>query len=109
MIPSAHHLSLKLLQKCPSCESVLDSAMVHVLIESDTTMMAHIACSSCLASFITMLSNHPHGMVGNAILTDLNYPETMQSLTAESITEDEFLTLYRMIEAPNFIELLRTT
>ncbi|OGY89306.1 MAG: hypothetical protein A3B30_03775 [Candidatus Komeilibacteria bacterium RIFCSPLOWO2_01_FULL_52_15] len=107
MQPQAHQLSLKLLEKCPSCQSFVPAANVHILAESDTKLLAHLACQHCTAKYLTYIVNQEHGIVGNAIVTDLSYAEVLAFDSLKPLNEDDVLTLHRSIHSNDFIAYIR--
>ena len=107
MIPSSHQLSLKLIERCPSCRAFIPMKNIHILNETEMNLSAHLACANCLSKYLTFIVNHPQGLVGNAILTDLDYGETMHFMDENNMSEDEFLAVYRAISRPDFINTLK--
>lgn len=107
MIPSAHQLSIKLMQRCPSCAAAISNANIHVIHESDEALLAHLACARCLASYIAYIVANNQGILGNAILTDQSYGEILKSMEDEQLTEDEVLSLVTMVESQQLFPLLQ--
>ena len=107
MIPSSHQLTLKLLQKCPACQARIPTSGVHILEETENNIIAHLSCGSCRVNYLTYVMNHPQGLVGNAIMTDLNYEEALQFLDTTALTANSFLELYTLIHSPDFIANLQ--
>ena len=103
MIPSSHQLSLKLIERCPSCHASIPHANIHILDETEMKLLAHLACAHCLSKYLTFIVNHPQGLVGNAILTDLNYRETLHLMNHDAFDEDEFLQLFKLVSRKDFL------
>lgn len=103
MIPASHQLSLRLMEKCPACRSVVPVKNIHILDETEMNMLAHLACSQCYNKYLTYIVHHPNGLVGNAVLTDLTYDETLLFLSEKRMDEDTFLNLYQLVRRDDFI------
>ena len=102
MIPS-HHLSLKLIQRCPGCKTAFQQARISILRESTTSILAHLNCVKCGVNLLANVVNMPQGLIGNAILTDLNEEEVLSLLSGEALSEDDFLNLYNIIHNKKII------
>lgn len=97
MQPSSHQLSLRLLQKCPSCQALFPPAEINILEETETRLLAHLSCSNCLVNYLATISNAPQGIVGNAMVIDVSYKEMLVALEAQAMSENEFLALYKLV------------
>ena len=100
---SAHQLSLRLLQHCPSCKAGLSESNINILSETENHLLIHLTCSQCHANHLTHIIQQAQGLMGNAIVTDLSYQETLRCMRNESMTEDAFLELYRAIHQEDFM------
>jgi hypothetical protein len=107
MLPQSHQLSLKLLERCPSCRASIPSANIHIIDETDTQVIAHVLCPRCAAKHLASITHQPNGIIGNAIPTDLSYTETLSMLEEVPLTDDQVLALYTKIHASNFITELQ--
>ena len=103
MIPASHQLSLHLMEKCPSCRSAVPSHNIHIIDETEINMLAHLFCSRCFNKYLTYIVHHPSGLVGNAVMTDLTYEETLRFIADKQLDEDAFLKLYLLIQRNDFI------
>lgn len=107
MIPSSHQLSLKLIERCPSCQSTVPLMNIHILNETDTNITAHMACPHCYSKYLMYIVTHPQGLIGNAILTDLNYEETIALIGQGPMSEDEFLAIYKLTQSADLINSIK--
>lgn len=106
MVPASHQLSLHLMEKCPACRSAIPMQNIHILDETEMNMLAHLSCTRCNNKYLTYIMHQPNGLIGNAVLTDLTYDETISSLGAKRIDEDTVLALYQRTHRPDFINEL---
>lgn len=102
-----HHLHLKLIQKCPACNTAFDQNKINILINAEATVLAHLHCDSCSVNLLANVVAMPQGLVGNAILTDLQIPEAMSAIEDEKLTEDLFLALYQEINSNKLLTNVR--
>jgi len=103
---NSHHLSLKLIQRCPACQSAFQRAQVSILMENEMAVLAHMSCLNCGANLIANVITMPQGLVGNAVLTDMTADEAGQLLIERGLTEDEFLNIYAFIHANQLLRKL---
>lgn len=106
MIPASHQLSLHLMEKCPACRSVISMQNIHILDETEMNILAHLSCERCKNKYLTYIMHQPHGLIGNAVLTDLTYDETISFLDAKRIDENTLLALYQLVHRDDFITQL---
>lgn len=107
MIPASHQLSLKLLERCPSCRASVPQDNIHIIDETDHHVVAHVLCANCNAKHLASIVQQPNGIIGNAIPTDLSYTETLLALDENPLTEDQVLELYTAIHASGFVTHLQ--
>src|SRR3989344_8913223 len=109
MIPSSHQLSLRLIEKCPSCHSLIPHRNINILDETENNLFAHLDCAHCHTKYLTYIVNHPQGLIGNAILTDLTYEETLNFIDLKPIDENNFLVIHKAITTTDFIKELKNS
>ena len=97
MNESSHQLSLRLIERCPSCHARVPRGNIHIIDETDRDLLTHLNCAQCRGMYLTLIVHRSEGLIGNAIATDLTYDETLAVRERQQLGEDEFLTLYRMI------------
>ena len=102
-----HHLHLKLIQKCPACVTAFDQDKINILMNAESTVLAHLHCDNCGVNLLANVVAMPQGLVGNAILTDLQIPEAMTALEDNKLSEDLFLALYQEISSKKLLTNVR--
>jgi hypothetical protein len=100
--------SLKLVQKCPVCNNDYHEGRVEILAEGDFGFLAYLTCSVCFSNILIKVMTMPHGMIGNAILTDLSAIEVMRFAAVEDLESDSVLEFHQLINKDSsFIEKLK--
>ena len=100
--------SLKLVQKCPVCNNDSHEGRVEILDEGDFGFLAYLTCSVCSSNILIKVITMPHGMIGNAILTDLSASEVMQFAVTEDLESNSVLEFHQLINKDgSFIEKFR--
>ena len=100
--------SLKLIQKCPVCNHDYTEGRIEILDEHEQGFLAYLTCGFCSSSIIVRVMTMPHGLIGNAILTDLTSAEVMDFALEPEVGSDNVLDLHRLIsQDSSFIEKLR--
>jgi len=101
-------LNLKLIQKCPVCSSDYIDNHMEIIEENDRSFLAYLSCGFCSSNIIVRVVTMPHGLIGNAILTDLGPIEVLEYSHAENIKGDNVLEAHAMISKnSNFIDKLK--
>ena len=67
----------KILQKCPICESDYDAKKVQLLDAQDLDVLSYFKCENCHSGIVLKIMIMPHGLVGQAIVTDLEPNEIL--------------------------------
>jgi hypothetical protein len=101
------HLGLKLIKKCPVCQSDYQQAMMQVLEESDYGILTYASCQGCGANLLTKFSVLPQGVIGNAILTDLKPQEVLDFAERKNLSADEVLDVQYLLDNQELINNLR--
>ena len=101
-------MNLKLIQKCPVCNAdYLDNRM-EVIDENDRGFLAYLSCGFCSSNIIIRVLTMPHGLIGNAILTDLGPIEVLEYTRIDAIKGDDVLEAHALISQDvNFIDKLK--
>lgn len=87
--------SLRLIQKCPVCNHDYLEGKIQILEEADSSFLAYLTCGHCHSSLIVRVMTLPHGMVGNAILTDLSSNEVIKFADGEVLSSNEVLDVHQ--------------
>ena len=101
-------MNLKLIQKCPVCNAdYLDNRM-EVIDENDRGFLAYLSCGFCSSNIIIRVLTMPHGLIGNAILTDLGPIEVLEYTKIDAIKGNDVLEAHALISQDvNFIDKLK--
>ena len=102
------HFSLKLVQKCPVCARDYADGKIDILGENERSFLAYLTCGHCFSNIIVRVMTMPHGLIGNAILTDLTATEVMDFSLEPEIISDNVLEIHQLINQDNcFIDKLK--
>ena len=100
--------SLRLVQKCPVCNSDYSTGRIQILDEEGNSFLAYLTCTHCNSSILVRVLTLPQGLVGNAILTDLASDEVMTFSIEKKITSDEVLAIHDFLSKKgDFIQKLK--
>jgi transcription elongation factor Elf1 len=88
--------NVRLMQRCPMCRAEQVSANVDILEEGAGGFLAYLSCTKCGASLIVRVAALPQGLVGNAILTDLNADEVTRFAGSDDVTADDVLDAWEL-------------
>ncbi|MBU1036962.1 hypothetical protein KKF32_02915 [Patescibacteria group bacterium] len=100
--------SLRLIQKCPVCNQDFSTGRIQILDEENNSFLAYLTCANCRSSILVRVMTLPHGLVGNAILTDLNSEEVISFSEEEQINSNDVLFIYDYLaKKGDFIERLK--
>ena len=102
------HFDLKIIKKCPVCARDYNQQGVQILSESEFGFLTYVSCKICGANLLTRFSPAPHGMVGNAILTDLKAQEVLDFAVGDDLSADEVLSINKEIYKNNLIKQFRS-
>ncbi|HNZ86430.1 MAG TPA: hypothetical protein PLD95_01680 [bacterium] len=92
-------LSKKLLQKCPVCGDTYNYSKVKLLEANDSYILSYFKCQKCGTGVAMKAIFIPTGMVGQAVITDLEADEIMKlKNNNESITSADVLCVYDFIK-----------
>ena len=83
---------------CPACLRVYESRDMHVLLREKSRRILHTTCLKCGLSLFLSVEANPFGMVGVGVPTDLSYAEAAQRGTADPITVDRVIEVYRELQ-----------
>ena len=100
-------LNLRLILNCPICQREYQPNAVQVLKESDFSWLTYITCHTCGAHLLTKFASLPQGVVGNAILTDLNPEEVIDFAQRAIIEADDVLAVHELINKQEFFKQIR--
>lgn len=101
--------SLRLIQKCPVCGRDYNGGRIEILSETDQSFLAYMSCGFCSSSIIVRVLTLPHGLVGNAILTDLHGLEVLSFSDVEPVLSNQVLEMHQLVsQDAAFIDKMRS-
>lgn len=85
---------------CPVCFKQYKKGSAKVAGNKNNSLVVHVCCDSCKHASMLMISKGPTGesTITVGMLTDLNYQETLDSLSLEAIDVDEVLDIMRQVK-----------
>ena len=103
-----NQFSLRLVQKCPICNRDYTEGRIEILAENQHSFLAYMSCSICSSSILVRVMTLPHGLIGNAIVTDLAASEVLGYSEAQSVNSNTVLEIHELIgKDSSFIENIR--
>ena len=100
--------SLRLIQKCPICNQDYASGRIQILEEEGNSFLAYLTCGFCHSSILLRVMTLPHGLVGNAILTDLSSEEVLPFSEESKVISNDVLFIHDYLaKDEDFIQRLK--
>jgi len=90
--------SLKLVKSCPVCSTKYTVVMADVVEELETGYLIYFSCANCKSSLLTQINEMPFGLIGSAMLTDLELNEILKFKNGERVNVDDVLEVYKKLE-----------
>lgn len=106
--PDKNFFSLKLIQSCPLCGRDYQDNRLQIIDEAENELLAYLSCQTCQGRVLARVTILPQGLVGNAILTDLESDEVSR-FSKEGLVDANFvLEMHQQIkDQPEFIKNLK--
>ena len=99
--------NLRLIRQCPICNIEYKQSQIQILEESEFGVLTYASCQSCGANLLTKFATLPQGLIGNAILTDLQPQEVLDFASGDDLKADDVLALYQLISKKELITNLK--
>jgi len=64
-----------LIQKCPICGQEYNHNKIKILETEDLYILSYLKCNNCNSGLVLKILMLPHGMVGQAVVTELDDEE----------------------------------
>ncbi len=96
-------ISKKILQKCPICGEDYNYSKIKLLEANDSHILSFFKCQKCESGIAMKILLLPTGMIGQAVLTDLEADEIMKFKKKANITSSDVLYVYNFFEKENDI------
>jgi len=90
--------SLRLVKHCPVCHTKYSPSSVSLVFSSAESHLLYFACHSCSSSLLARVMEMPFGVVGSAMLTDLERNEVDKFFSGEKVSIDDVLEVHQMLE-----------
>ncbi len=88
-------LPKKLFQKCPICGTEYNHNQIKILETQDSFILSYLKCADCGSGLALKILMLPHGMVGQAVVTELDDEEIKNIKKAnKSISGNDVLLVY---------------
>ena len=88
-------LPKKLIQKCPICGQEYNHNKIKILETQDLYILSYLKCTSCDSGLALKILMLPHGMVGQAVVTELDDEELKDiKKVNKSISGEDVLFMY---------------
>ena len=91
--------SLRLIKQCPVCSTKYVSRKVQIIDYAESGVLLHFSCPTCFSSLLANVTEMPFGLVGSAMLTDLQAEEVLKFKNKEKVTSDDVLDVYERLES----------
>ena len=90
--------SLRLIRKCPVCNSKYTQNRVQIIDSNQDGVLVYFSCPVCFSSLLAQIAEMPFGMVGSAMLTDLQADEVLKFKKGETVSVDDVLNVYQELK-----------
>ena len=90
---------LRIISRCPLCESTQENMEARILGESDETRLLHLRCKKCSSSILAMVLLSPGGVSSVGLLTDLTFEDVGRLSSVEAVNTDDVLKVHEMLES----------
>ena len=91
--------SLKLVKECPVCNTRYTTRRAQIVEQTETGYLIYFSCIRCHSSLLANIVEMPFGLVGSAMLTDLELNEVQKFKNSEPVTVDDVLEIHQKLQA----------
>ena len=98
--------TLSLINQCPICSQDYDEKATKLFMDRQNTHLVHITCGNCKSYFVAMIMELGKALSTVGMITDLSFVDIERLHIKDSISLDEAITGYELIEGKNFTKLL---
>ena len=92
-------LPKKLIQKCPVCGEEYNNNKIKILETQDLYILSYLKCANCDSGLALKILMLPHGMVGQAVVTELDDEELKNiKKVNKSISSEDVLFVYEFFK-----------
>lgn len=87
--------------RCPFCSAEYDLDGAKVIGEEEESTMVYVTCSECESSIIAIVAMSGLGIVSLGLVTDMTEEDTKRFQDGASVTSNELLSIYELLEKNN--------
>lgn len=91
-----------MLTHCPICRGSYQQQRVEVITEKNRARLVHITCANCHNGLLAIIASGAMGMSTVGMLTDLTANDVRRLQSWQTISEDELLFFYKLLETKQF-------
>ncbi|MFH1145498.1 MAG: hypothetical protein V1707_00850 [bacterium] len=97
MLPQQlNDLAHQMIATCPACGTKHPIGQVTLVEEKRQSLLAHMTCQRCGAALLARVTFLPHGLLGNAMVTDLASYEVGAFKDGPPMTVDHVLEIHNL-------------
>jgi len=89
--------SLKLVKECPVCSTRYTTRRAQIVEQTEAGYLIYFSCIHCNSSLLANITEMPFGLVGSAMLTDLELNEVQKFKNSEPVTVDDVLSVHQAL------------
>lgn len=93
--------NMHLVSRCPFCSAEYDLEGAKIIGEEDESTMIYVTCSECESSIVAIVAMSGLGIVSLGLVTDMTAEDTKRFSGAKSVSSDELLSIYELLEKNN--------
>ncbi len=86
--------SLKLVKKCPVCQHNFTQQSAQVVDNSAKAHLVYFYCNNCKTNLLAQVLDMPFGLVGTAMLTELEVNEVQKFKKMQPVDTEDALNVY---------------
>jgi hypothetical protein len=84
--------------RCPFCGADYDLEGAKVIGEEEDSTMIYVTCSECESSIVAVVAMSGLGVISLGLVTDMTAEDTKRFIGSSSVSSDELLSLYELLE-----------
>jgi len=97
---------IKVVSRCPLCESPFDNLDTRILGEDNETRLLHIRCQKCSNALLALILVSQGGVSSVGLVTDLSYDDVLRFQKGGMVSTDDVIEMHRVVQEADFISKL---
>jgi len=89
--------STRLFASCPVCNTRYDFFQAKVIEEAEESYLVFVKCKKCQSGIVALLLNNIYGVSSIAMLTDLDYEDTVKFMHDKSLEYDDVIAMHQLL------------